>query len=121
MKPDMNANTYAIDRAGAVATKIGAVTKILMGKTLTMANLDEIQHHMTYMRNSLKFLTPEMQDTVMTIFAAASMRMARDGTWDDDVEVKPFGNSGHVILPNTLVGRRIAYVVLPGRALDDAA
>lgn len=107
-------DAYAADRAGAVAVKMAAVAGILTKPEIGAADRNELAHHLTYMRNSLKFLDFEMQEAVVTVTRAAAVRMAQVAAGTvERAEVKAFGNSGHIIVPNNMVGRRVVYAVLP--------
>ncbi len=101
-------------KTGQIASKMAQVARILTKPTLTEADLRELDHGIGYLRNKVLGVDVGLTPDVLALIRAAAVRMVAVGVESvERAEVKPFGNGGHIVLPQKLVGRDVVYAPLP--------
>jgi hypothetical protein len=109
----MDENEFLAQQQGKIATKMIRVASLLSKESFTAGDLNEIENAMKSIRYLAEGGDKEMSDEISSLSKAVTLRAVRVASADIPIaEIMEFGNGAHIILPKTLIGRKIRYVVL---------
>jgi hypothetical protein len=109
----MDGDEFLAQQQGKIATKMIRVASLLSKECFTAGDLNEIENTMKGIQYLTGGKSKEMSDEISLLSKAVALRAVRIASADIPIaEVMEFGNGAHIVLPKTLIGRKIRYVVL---------